>query len=825
MATREIKTRFKLEGEAEFKRAMTDAANATKVLDSEMKLAKAQFEQTGDAQQYAAEQARILREKIEEQKSAVQAAERAMQQLADNGVSKNDKTYQMWATRLNNAKTTLTGLETQLDKAETGFEDVNAAAESTDSKLDSIDKELRFQNTLKILENVRDRFNAIVRGAARAGKAIWDMETDAGKWADDLATKASQAGLDVETYQAWGYASRFIDTSVDDIAKSIRKMESDIGSASEETAKVFNQLAVSTRNADGSARDATAVFFDVVDALGRVEDATTRGIYAQKLLGSHYNNLNPLIEAGSKAYEEMADEGRRVAVVSEENVKKLGGLNDQQEQMNAALEKTKMTLLGSLAEPFEKVAAGITEATTALNSFLESDEGKQALSELGEALNGLITAFLGEDNGKGTFAAIVDTAKEAVNGFTAALEWLKDNTGAVKTALITFAAAWGGLNVAPPVLEALHLIQKINWGGVGKAVSGASGGSAATGAAAASGAAGAAGTAAGFGVSIGSLLQGGAAAYGLYKADELYASLPGGRSVIKEIGSNLGLYSYTPYSESGQQIYESIRQAVADGMNAADFTKQKYGSERLGEVYTEYNETFARWDARGQRYNKNQNLLLAYDQLEKLANEAAAKLEEASEAAGEKGKEAVENFTGAMEDNAQQAVDAAQQMGQSVTEETDREMSFMELIGENAATGLANGIDARAQDAVNAATRLANQVEAALRNTLDIHSPSRVLMRMGEFTAQGFAQGIDDGMARVEAAAARMSRAAAAEPTYRSGGSWGADPAGAQAGASAPGGNGGSVNATIVMDKTVVGRMVAPIVNETIGAAVAAARR
>ena len=282
MATREIKTRFKLEGEAEFKRAMTDAANATKVLDSEMKLAKAQFEQTGDAQQYAAEQARILREKIEEQKSAVQAAERAMQQLADNGVSKNDKTYQMWATRLNNAKTTLTGLETQLDKAETGFEDVNAAAESTDSKLDSIDKELRFQNTLKILENVRDRFNAIVRGAARAGKAIWDMETDAGKWADDLATKASQAGLDVETYQAWGYASRFIDTSVDDIAKSIRKMESDIGSASEETAKVFNQLAVSTRNADGSARDATAVFFDVVDALGRVEDATTRGMPLQQ---------------------------------------------------------------------------------------------------------------------------------------------------------------------------------------------------------------------------------------------------------------------------------------------------------------------------------------------------------------------------------------------------------------------------------------------------------------------------------------------------------------------------------------------------------------
>ena len=824
MATREIKTRFKLEGEAEFKRAMTDAANATKVLDSEMKLAKAQFEQTGDAQQYAAEQARILREKIEEQKSAVQAAERAMQQLADNGVSKNDKTYQMWATRLNNAKTTLTGLETQLDKAETGFEDVNAAAESTDSKLDSIDKELRFQNTLKILEDVRDRFNAIVRGAARAGKAIWDMETDAGKWADDLATAASQAGMDVETYQAWDYASRFIDTSVDDIVKAYKSLTSAMTSTNTDTVAMFAKLGVATRDAELDARSYVETFFDVIDALGRETNETKRAEYAQKLLGGSWRNLNPLIEAGSKAYQDMADEGRRVAVVSEETVTKLGGLNDQQEQMNAALEKTKMTLLGSLAEPFEKVAAGITEATTALNSFLESDEGKQALSELGDALNGLITAFLGEDNGKGTFAAIVDTAKEAVNGFTAALEWLKDNTGAVKTALTTFAAAWGGLNVAPPVLKALHLIQEINWGGVSKAVGEASGGSAATGAASAAGG-GFFSKAAGFGISIGSLLQGGAAAYGLYKADELYASLPGGRSAIKDIGYNLGLYNYTPHSESGQQIYESIRQAVADGMNAADFTKQKYGSESLGEYYTQKNETFARWDAEGRKYNKNQTLENAYAQLEKLANEAAAKLEEASEAAGEKGKEAVENFTGAMEDNAQQAVDAAQQMGQSVTEETDREMSFMELIGENAATGLANGIDARAQDAVNAATRLANQVEAAMRNALDIHSPSRVLMRMGEFTAQGFAQGIDDGMARVEAAAARMSRAAAVEPTYRSGGSWGADPAGAQAGASAPGGNGGSVNATIVMDKTVVGRMVAPIVNETIGAAVAAARR
>ena len=67
MAAHEIKTRFKLEGEQEYKRTMTDAANAIKVLNSEQKLAAAEFENSGDAQQYAATQARILKEQIANQ--------------------------------------------------------------------------------------------------------------------------------------------------------------------------------------------------------------------------------------------------------------------------------------------------------------------------------------------------------------------------------------------------------------------------------------------------------------------------------------------------------------------------------------------------------------------------------------------------------------------------------------------------------------------------------------------------------------------------------------------------------------------------------------
>ena len=819
MPTPNIKTKFVLEGEQEYKRAMRDAADAIKVLNSEEKLAKAQFEQTGDAQKYASEQSRILREKIEAQTGAVHAAEQAMKSLADQGVSKNDKTYQTWQTRLNNAKTTLTQLESQLGKTEGGFEDVNTAAENTDSKLDSIDKEVRFQNTLKILEDMRDRLNGIVRGAAKAAKAIWDMETDAGQWADDLSTAASNAGLDVETYQSWQYASRLIDTSVDDIGKSVRKVEADLKASTDDVLKTFNELGVVTRNADGSVRDATDVFFDTVDALGRVEDATKRGIYAQTLLGSHYNTLNPLIEAGSKAYKETAEEGMKVAVVSEENVKKLAALNDQQEKMDAALEKTKMTLLSSLAEPFEKVAAGITNATTALSDFLESEEGQAALAALTESMDGLIESFLGEDNGKGTFQSIVEGATGAVNAFTGALKWIKDNQGTVKAALIGFGTVWGMLNVAPPVLEALHLIQRIT-GNKSGGITGGSGADTVSGAAAGNDAIQAA--SGGFKSKLATLGKNAAAAVARATvfAEELGLLWAGAESTVnmaKEIqdqGTLLGTGSgntdengwwqlgqsgiylnvpgikdfFTPkYEEkgpSGYDLYNEIKSAVENGMNASAYTAEKYNNGELGKLYQTIMDDLNSGIENGLIQKGDDLYMNAIDQLIK-------SLEEMANAAKDKGTDAAESVKQGIEEKTPDVQQAATDMAQTVTEETEEEMSFLDAVGATGAQNFADGIRSKRAEAESAAWEVANSVQSI----------------------------INAAMARVSDSVAGMTGLASAAPVYRSSGSWGADPSAQSAGA------GGSVNATIVMDKTTVGRMVAPIVNETIGAAVASARR
>lgn len=868
---REIATRFKLEGEAEYRRAMTDAANALKVLDSEQKLAKAQFEQTGDAEAYAAEQARILQEKITEQQRAVSAAEAALKQLKANGVDPTDRSYQTWQKKLNNANTSLTNMQTELGKVQNGMDDTGKAAETMGETLTVIDPETRFQNTLKAVEDMRDRLNGLISKAVQAGKALWDMSVDAGHWADDLFTASSQAGIDVETYQAWQYASRFIDTSVDDIAKSVKKLQADLGSTSEETVKVFNQLGVVTRNADGSVRDATAVFWDVVDALGRVEDATTRGIYAQKLLGSHYNSLNPLIEAGSQAYKEMADKGREVAVVSEENVKALGKTDDVMQELDASLQKAKFDTLAAIAPTIQQVGEGLSTAVQAFNEFVNSDEGQAALSELNTALSDLITSFLGEDNGKGTFQSIVEGAKGAVSDFTGALTWIKDHGDTVKAIIEGMGIAWAALNVAPPVMQFMRLLNITPLSKLNALFGGSSSGGSSSGGS--SGGGGASRTAGVMGLALKALPVAAGAyialkpgegdaqqdswyyngqvteagrQYGFPETEAEYRSLSEeertkleestywtGWDERTESGKDAPKKTVQGKDAMGVPLAELAELAAAAAASAAEtaysspwtpaipenalvLNKEEASQtgRELGEAYaagvrealSEIGSVTA--DGSGNLYGQLKDKLLTdfypwlNDEIqsplldavyENISDGTREWLDRAVDEAMEGRLDPYDfvDLVARIEDDLEKALAAlsdggetqksGQEMGKNVTEAAEQEMSFLETVGQDAATKLANGIAENESSAVQAARHMGDQIIAEINSALD-----QVAAMTGGMRGAG---------------GGYVPTLGTYSPVYS-------------------GASGGSVTAVIQMDKTVVGKMVAPIVNTQMAATI-----
>ena len=954
MATREIKTRFKLEGEQQFRKAMNEAADSIKVLNAEQKLAKAQFEATGDAQQYAADQSRILKEQIEQQKRAVAAAEEAVKRLTEDGVDPNARIMQTWRTKLNNARTSLTQMQTRLDKVgdeldeeKTGFEGAETAASGFNSEMEKVAQGVNLQNTITAIDTITGHIEAVVKTAAKASKAVWSMGVDAGKWADDLKTAANQAGVDPETYQSWQYASMFIDTSVDDIVRSWQDIQRNMKEGNTDYLVMLNGMKIASMTTENQMRSSEDIFWDAIDYLHGIGDAATQAEKATLLFGNDWRKLNPLISEGSAAYKELAEEGMRVAVVSNEQVDALGSFDYQINDLNARFDKFKYDALAELAPTFETVAKAMSEAVTALDEFIQSDEGREALQGLNEALQGVIGSFLGEDGGKEAFAKIIGTATDGVERFTGAMDWLSENGDTVKDIIIGMGVAWGGLKVAEEVLFFMQLLKAMP---LAKLQTLFGGGAAQT----AGNIAQAAGGGAGLwsaGSTLASWLSSAAPALATLLAlktgyewvdstetearqeysQELEAVQKAAQEAAQRNGTGeseamqivnlarealdlqedqkdiFGRASYDTLAtrvalgniaqmdtgntlspknrlmlrrqqESGiseqeqekllraimadaadatinprqQATRESIAQDAEQAMEAIRALKAEFGAfdtpegiDALSALIAELAESEGVFQSIGEETKDLFGAFLDpetgrgnYDLFgSKYAQELIDSIEADLDAGKDQWKGIGESIPGGLAEGidagadapAEAAADMADGTAAAAKDELDSHSPsrVFEGIGEDIAAGMANGIYARGEDAIAAALWMARSVESIVRSALQIHSPSKAFEELGAFTGLGFAQGIEKSEADVSRAVDTMLRATQRRPEIEIGGA-SVDGRAARAAwrAGAPdAGAAGTVQVVMMLDKEVLGDVMAPIVNEKIGAQIQATRR
>lgn len=981
MPSREIKTRFVLEGEQEYKRTMSDAANAIKTLNSEQKLAKAEFEATGDAQQYAADQARILKEQIEQQRRAVAAAEDAIKKLTENGVDKNSKQMQTWRTKLNNAKTSLTQMKTRLDKVEgelgeetTAFGKAETSATEYQSEIEKVNKGIDFQNTITAIDNITDHIEKVVKAAARAAKAVWDMGVDAGTWADNVATAAAQMGVDPETYQSWQYASRFIDTSVEDIQKSWQDIQKNLDETNLDFMGNLAKMGIASRTTAGTMRQSSDIFWDAIDYLHGIDDSSLQAQKATELFRNDWRRLMPLIQAGSGAYKQLAEDGRSVAVVSNDNVAALGGVDDAMQDFQSRLDKLKFDTLAALAPTFEQTAKALSQAVTAMDEFVQSEEGQAALTSLSEALTGIIDSFLGTDNGKGSFESIVNTAKEAVTGFTDAMDWISKNGEVIKGLILGMGTAWAGLKATKEILMFMQLLKATPLSKLSALFGGKA---AAEGAGAASGAASVpvspgkptpavTPTSAG----LPALLGSGAALVGAEAVflesskrmmednkamkdavveanqevadtaknthaeleqnlgketadlrDQLVQTATDALKLVEDRGSQAapGIGMYVPnvgvnrsalmntaeeLKESADQLEGLLSESTMDRLRKANVRGGFLGIGSMGDqqlwdlvndVSTELAAqtgeaqaaaekitfTFASapekvaesaataidgidkaavnltdkeqeqmdkaqkyWDEVRKNMMSNESFV-AFDQFEfayagqeekfehindlitELIDNAGASWTEIEDLPAEwfvSGEEAISALTDAVDEGGSELSKAASGVAADAVTSADNGMSGMRTVGQAAASGMAQGMYDRAGEVAAAARFVAGRATNMVSTILQIHSPSKVFERLGEYTAQGYADGINAQASAVQRAVSHMAAVTTMPVAAMAGVSAAQGAARGGAGGNPSGADASMINATVVMDKVVVGHMLAPVINDTIGAVVSAER-
>lgn len=81
-------------------------------------------------------------------------------------------------------------------------------------------------------------------------------------------------------------------------------------------------------------------------------------------------------------------------------------------------------------------------------------------------------------------------------------------------------------------------------------------------------------------------------------------------------------------------------------------------------------------------------------------------------------------------------------------------------MGKNAITGFIDGIKGAAKAIGNTVADVANDVTNGIKSTLDIHSPSRVMKKLGQYTSEGFQIGIQDKVPEIHHAVSGMATAA-----------------------------------------------------------------
>ncbi len=509
-----------IEGEKEFKKALSEINQSFKVLGSEMNLVTSQFDKQDKSVDALTARNQVLCKEIDVQKDKVETLEAALQNAASS-FGENDKRTQSWQVQLNNAKAALNGMERELGANEAALDEAASGMDNAGKQADEFGDEIKQSaNQADDAGGRFDKLGSVVKGigvalsaamaaigtaAIAAAKALADMTVNTAAYADEMLTQSSITGMSVERLQAYSYAADLVDVSLEtmtgSMAKNVKSMSNAAG-GSEQFAKAYDRLGVSVTNADGSLRNSEDVYWDAIDALGQVSNETERDALAMQLFGKSAQDLNPLIAQGSEGIAALTDEAKRMgAVLSEDTIAKFGAFDDSVQRLKqgaAAAQRVMGTVLlpqlqtladdgvsllgdftSGLAEAggdFDKITVVLGETVGGLaNMILGSlpqfvQVGMSIVSAIGGALAANLPTLVSAASGivmtllQGVITALPQFTTGAVQLITTLAEGIVDNLPALAEAAIEMIASIvQGIGDAlptliPAIIEAVLLI-------------------------------------------------------------------------------------------------------------------------------------------------------------------------------------------------------------------------------------------------------------------------------------------------------------------------------------------------------------------------------
>lgn len=434
MATRTVKARVELDGEKQYKQALSELNQGNKVLASEMRKLQAEYKGNAESTEFLTKKGDLLQRQLQQQQDKVNKLREALQASAEK-YGEADKRTQDWIIKLNNAEAAQYDLEHAIRENNDALAGQNDKMAGLGDAVDGVASKLG----IKIPDGAKKALNgmeslsagtvakmtaaaAAIAATVKVIKELHDTTVQVAADVDTLLTESMTTGLSTQTLQELEYAENLIDVSVNTITGSLTKLTRNMASANEGNAAMaqsFANLGVSiTNEVDGSLRPAEDVFYDIIDVLGQYENETERNAVAMELFGKSAQELNPLIIQGGDALREYAAEAQNLGyILNDEELAALGAVDDAYQRMQLTIEAAKKQIAADFAPASQAAMKLFSDAVTKAVDVLERSGMIENLAIIIQSLIDIIRSISDIVAATPGFKASIEMATGALSGF------------------------------------------------------------------------------------------------------------------------------------------------------------------------------------------------------------------------------------------------------------------------------------------------------------------------------------------------------------------------------------------------------------------------
>lgn len=367
-----------LEGEKEFKKALSDINSSFKVLGSEMKLVESQFGKNDASVGALTARNQVLNKEIEAQKQKIETLRSALENAASS-FGENDKRTQAWQIQLNNAEAVLNNMEREVsdnEKAIGSMSDEMGDAENAADKLGDEVEETgkqsdeaggKFEKFGSVMKSVGKALAvtmaAIGTAAVAASKGLWDMANGVAEAGDAIDKTSQKIGISAKSYQEWDYVFQRCGADVNNLQTGMKKLSgviTDAAGGSDSAAQKLSAVGLSIEDLNGKSQDEQLSI--VISALQDMESGAARTAAANDLLGKSAVDMAAVLNMSAEETEALKQEAQDYGMVmSNEAVAASAAFEDSLTRMQGTMGGLKNRMVGELLPGITMIMDGLSD--------------------------------------------------------------------------------------------------------------------------------------------------------------------------------------------------------------------------------------------------------------------------------------------------------------------------------------------------------------------------------------------------------------------------------------------------------------------------------